>query len=109
MSAFFKGLNREQIDKINDLIKILNEKDELVESQDILIREQEKYVNLEKALTHETKQNKILASELKPCNDSISCLKIENDDLCAKIKELNVLMRLHLRLNMFPYALDVKI
>jgi hypothetical protein len=30
-----------------------------------------------------------LSIELKVCNDSISCLKIENVDLNAKVKELN--------------------
>jgi hypothetical protein len=72
MSMFFKGLSREQIDKMNDLIKTLNEKDELVENQkDLLIREHENYVKLKKALAHETENNKILTSELKSCNESI--------------------------------------
>jgi hypothetical protein len=31
-----------------------------------------------------------LSKELSICNNSISCLKIENDDLIAKIEELNV-------------------
>lgn len=71
MSIFFKGLSREQIDKMNYLIKTLNEKDELAENQkDLLVREHEKYVKLKKALA-ETENNKILTSELKSCNDSI--------------------------------------
>jgi hypothetical protein len=31
-----------------------------------------------------------LSKELNMCNDSISCLKIENDNLIAKIEELNI-------------------
>jgi chromosome segregation ATPase len=80
-----------QIDKINELIRSNNEKDELLESQeDLLVVENDKFVKLEKALAHETNKNKILTNELKSCNDSISYLKIENDDLCAKIKQFNV-------------------
>jgi hypothetical protein len=30
-----------------------------------------------------------LTHELNTCNDSISCLKIKNVDLCVKIKKLN--------------------
>jgi hypothetical protein len=30
-----------------------------------------------------------LSKELSICNDSISCLKIENDNLMTKIEELN--------------------
>jgi hypothetical protein len=61
-----------QINKINELIRSNNEKDELLESQeDILVVENDKFVKLEKALAHETKKNKILTNELKSCNDSI--------------------------------------
>jgi hypothetical protein len=84
----FKGLSFEQIEKINELIKTINEKDELLEIQeDILIRENENFVKLKEALAHETEKCKNLTNELKSCNDSISCLRIENVDLHANIKE----------------------
>jgi hypothetical protein len=84
----FKGLSFEQIEKINELIKTINVKDELLESQeDILVRENENFVKLKEALAHETEKCKNLTNELKSCNDSISCLRIENVDLHAKIKE----------------------
>jgi hypothetical protein len=62
----FKGLSVSQIEKINDLIKSINEKDELWESQeDLLVSEHEKYVKLEKTLAHETETNKVLTNKLK--------------------------------------------
>jgi uncharacterized protein (UPF0335 family) len=57
--------------------------------EDLLVREHEKFVKLEKALSHEVEKNKILSNELTVFIDSISCLEIENVDLNAKIKELN--------------------
>jgi hypothetical protein len=101
----FKGFNFKQIEKNNELVKFINEKDEFLERQEVLlVRENENFVKLKEALVHETEKYKNLTNELKLCNDSISCLKIENIDLNAKIKELNAL----LLLNMFPYALDAK-
>jgi hypothetical protein len=53
----FKGLDRTKIGKINELIKYINEKDELLEKQeDLLVDEHGKLVNLEKALALEKKR-----------------------------------------------------
>jgi hypothetical protein len=86
----FKGFSFKQIEKNNELVKFINEKDEFLERQEVLlVRENEKFVKLKEALVHETEKYKNLTNELKLCNDSISCLKIEDIDLNAKIKELN--------------------
>jgi hypothetical protein len=91
LSLLFKGLSFQQIEKIDELVKSINDKDELLGSQeDLLIREDEKIVKLKNALNHEVENNKILTDELKVYNHSISCPKIENVDLIAKIKEFNV-------------------
>jgi hypothetical protein len=48
-SDLFKGLDRSKVDKINELIYALNEKDRLLEKQeDILYEEHDKFVNIEK-------------------------------------------------------------
>jgi hypothetical protein len=109
LSLLFKGLSFKQIEKINELVKSINEKDELLESQeDLLIRENDKFVKPEVALAHEKKKCKNLSDELKTCKDSISCLKCENVNLIATIEELNACMPLHLPLSMLLFALDVE-
>ena len=71
---------------MNELIKAINEKDELLEKKDdLLIDETLKNEKIEKALAQENEKNKILTNELKKCNDSISSLKCVNEDLFAKI------------------------
>jgi hypothetical protein len=48
-SDLFKGLDRSKVDKINELIDTLNEKDRLLEKQeDILYEEHDKLVNAKK-------------------------------------------------------------
>jgi hypothetical protein len=90
MSMVFKVLERTRIDKINELIKSINEKYELLEKQEyLLFDEHGKLVNLEKALAHEKEKNKILSKELVDCNYSISMLKSDSDDLNDKIMKLN--------------------
>jgi hypothetical protein len=60
-SDLFKGLDRSKVDKINELIDGLNEKDRLLEKQEeILYEEHGKCVNAEKSLTVEIKKNEIL-------------------------------------------------
>jgi hypothetical protein len=57
----FKGLDRAKVDKINELIDALNEKDKLLEKQeDILYEEHGKFVSVQKSLALETKRNKML-------------------------------------------------
>jgi hypothetical protein len=90
-SDLFKGLDRSKVDKINELIDALNEKDRLLEKQeDILYEEQDKFINVQKSLALETKKNELLSSELSSCQDSISNIKSLNADLNAKLEKVNV-------------------
>jgi hypothetical protein len=90
LSLFFQGLSQKQIDKINELVTSINEKNDVLECQEeLLTKEHDKYVKLEKALAHEKEKCKNLTNETITCNDSISCLKSENVNLIAKIEELN--------------------
>jgi hypothetical protein len=86
----FKGLDRTKVDKINELIDPLNEKDRLLEKQeDILYEEHDKFISVQKSLALEVKKNEILSSELSTCHESISSLKNLNDDLNAKLEKVN--------------------
>jgi hypothetical protein len=50
-SDLFKGLDRSKVDKINELIDSLNEKDRLLEKQeDILYEEHDNLVSVEKSI-----------------------------------------------------------
>jgi hypothetical protein len=53
-----------------------------------LYEEHDKFVSVLKSLVLETKRNEMLSSELSACLESISSLKILNDDLNAKIEEV---------------------
>jgi hypothetical protein len=86
----FKGLDRNKVDKINELIDALNEKDRLLEKQeDILYEEHDKFVSVQKSLALEIKRNEMLSSELSTCHESVSSLKELNDELNAKLEEAN--------------------
>jgi hypothetical protein len=83
-SDLFKGLDRSKVDKINELIDALNEKDRFLEKQeDILYEEHDKFFSVQKSLAIEIKKNELLSSELSTCHESISSLKNLNDDLNA--------------------------
>jgi hypothetical protein len=87
----FKGLDRTKVDKINELIDALNEKDRLIEKQeDILYEEHDKFISVQKSLALEVKKNEILSFEFSTCHESISSLKNLNDDLNAKLEKVNV-------------------
>jgi hypothetical protein len=86
----FKGLNRTKVDKINELIDALNEKDRLLEKQeDILYEEHDKFISVQKSFALQIKRNEMLSSELFTCHESISSLKNLNDDLNAKLEIVN--------------------
>ena len=89
-SSLFKGLDRAKVAKINELIDALNEKDRLLEKQvDILYEEHDKFVSVQKSLALEIKRNEMLSSELSVCHESVSSLKSLNDELNAKLEEVN--------------------
>jgi hypothetical protein len=86
----FKGLDRAKVEKINELIDALNEKDILLEKQDdILYEEHDKFVSVQKSLALEIKRNEMLSSELPACHESVSSLRSLNDELNAKLEEVN--------------------
>jgi hypothetical protein len=86
----FKGLDRAKVDKINELIDALNEKDRLLEKQeDILYKEHDKVVNVQKSLALEIKRNEMLSSGVSACHESVSSLKDLNVELNAKLEEAN--------------------
>jgi hypothetical protein len=86
----FKGLDRTKVDKINELIDALNEKDRLLEKQeDILYEERDKFVSVQKSLALEIKRNEMLSSKLSTCHESISSLKNLNDELNAKLEKVS--------------------
>jgi hypothetical protein len=51
--------------------------------------EHDKVVEVEKYLVFELKKNELLLTELSSCHSSISSLKTANDDLNARIENLN--------------------
>jgi hypothetical protein len=86
----FKGLDRAKVEKINELIDALNEKDRLLEKQeDILYEEHDKFISVQKSLALEIKKNEILSSELSSCHESNSSLKNLTDELNAKLEKVN--------------------
>jgi hypothetical protein len=90
-SDLFNGLDRSKVEKINELIDALNEKDRLLEKQeDILYEEHDKFISVQKSLALEVKKNEILSTELSTCHEFISSLKNLNDDLNAKLEKVNV-------------------
>jgi chromosome segregation ATPase len=90
MSSLFANLTIEQKEKINKLIKSINENDEILECQeDLLVKENKNFVKLKDAFALEVEKCKNLTKELKTSNYLISCLKTENASLIAKVEELN--------------------
>ena len=89
-ASLFKGLDRTKIDKINELIDALNEKNRLLEKQeDLLYEEHDKFVYAQNSLALEVKRNEMLSCELSTCHESISSLKSINDDLNSKLDIAN--------------------
>jgi hypothetical protein len=91
ITSLFANLTKNQKQKINELIESINEKDDLLECQeDLLVKENKKFVKLKNAYALEVEKCENFSKELSICNDSISCLRDENASLNAKIAELNV-------------------
>jgi hypothetical protein len=89
-SSLFKGLDRAKVEKINELIDALNEKDRLLERQeDILYEEHDNFVSVQKSLALELKRNEVLTSEISACHKTMSSLKSVNYDLNAKLEKAN--------------------
>src|SRR5699024_6293381 len=89
-SCLFKGLDRTKVDKINELIDALNEKNILLEKQeDLLYEEHDKFIEAQKSYALEVKRNEMLSFELSTCHETISTLKGVNNDLNAKLEVAN--------------------
>jgi chromosome segregation ATPase len=81
----------QQKEKLKELIGAIHEKDELLDSQEeFLIKENKKHVKVKNAYAQEIEKCEKLASELSICHDTISNLRIENDNLIAKVENRNV-------------------
>jgi hypothetical protein len=89
--SLFANLSIEQKKKLNELIETINEKDDLLECQeDLLVKENKKFVKLKNAYAQEVEKCENLSKELSICHDSISSLRTENASLVSKIEKLNV-------------------
>jgi chromosome segregation ATPase len=89
--ALFTNLNMQQKEKLNEFIGAIDEKDELLDSQEeFLIKENKKHVKLKNAYAQGIEKCENLTSELSICHDTISNLRIENANLIAKVEKRNV-------------------
>jgi ubiquinone biosynthesis protein UbiJ len=89
--TLFANLNMQQKEKLNELIGVIHEKDELLDSQEeFLIKENKKHVKVKNAYAHEVEKNEILTKELSTCHDTTSNLRNENANLFAKVEKSNV-------------------
>jgi hypothetical protein len=89
-SCLFKGLDRTKVDKVNELIDALNEKDRLLEKQeDLLYEEHDKFVEAQKSYALEVKRNEMLSCELSSYHETISSLRSMNVGLDAKLEIAN--------------------
>jgi hypothetical protein len=90
LTSLFANLTKDQKKKINELIETINEKHDILECQeDLLVKENKKYVKLKDAYALELETCENLSKELKIFHDSISCLRTKNASLISKIEELN--------------------
>jgi hypothetical protein len=91
LMSLFANLSMDQKKKLNELIEAINEKDELLDSQeDFVIKENKKIVKLKNAYAQEVEKCENLTTELSICHDSISSLRTENANLISMIEKLNV-------------------
>jgi hypothetical protein len=61
----------------------------LEKQEDILYEEHDKFISVQKSLALETKRNEMLSSELCAYHESVSSLRSLNDELNAKLEEIN--------------------
>jgi hypothetical protein len=88
--TLFANLNMQQKEKLNELIGAIHEKDELLDSQqEFLINENKKHVKVKNAYAQEVEKNENLTKELSICHDTISNLRAKNTSLIAKVDKSN--------------------
>jgi hypothetical protein len=91
LMSLFANLSIDQKKKLNELIEAINEKYELLDSQeDFLIKENKQFVKLKNTYAQEVEKCENLTKELSICHNAISSLRNENASLVSKVKELNV-------------------
>jgi hypothetical protein len=74
----------QQKEKLNGLISAIDEKDDLLDSQeDFLIKENKKHVKVKNAYALEVEKCEKLSSELSTCHDTI--VNLRNENLIAKV------------------------
>jgi hypothetical protein len=89
--TLFANLNMQQKEELNELISVIHEKDEILDSQeDFLIKENKKHVKVKNAYAQELEKCEKLTSELSTCHDITSNLRNENTKLIAKVEKLDV-------------------
>jgi hypothetical protein len=72
LRTLFANLNMQQKEKLNELISVIHEKDELLDSQeDFLIKENKKHVKVKNAYALEVEKCEKLSSELSTCHETI--------------------------------------
>jgi serine phosphatase RsbU (regulator of sigma subunit) len=77
----------EQNKNLNELIETINEKDDILECQeDLLVKENKKFVKLKNTYAQELEKCENLSKELSICHDSISSLRTENASLILRLK-----------------------
>jgi hypothetical protein len=82
----FANLNMQQKENLNELISVIHEKDELLDSQeDFLIKENKKHVKVKNAYSLEVEKCEKLSSELSTCHDIIANIRNENAKIIAKV------------------------
>jgi hypothetical protein len=57
-------------------------------SLSILYEEHDKFISVQKSLALKIKRNEMSSSELSICHESVSSLKVLNDELNAKLEEV---------------------
>jgi chromosome segregation ATPase len=81
----------QQKEKLNELIGTIHEKDELLDNQEeFLIKENKRHVKVKNAYAQEVEKCEKLTSELSIFHDTISNLRIENDNLITKVEKRSV-------------------
>jgi chromosome segregation ATPase len=89
--TLFANLNMQQKEKLNELISVIHDKDELLDSQeDFLVKENKRHVKVKNAYALEVEKYEKLTSELSTCHDVISNLRNENAKLIAKVEKSSV-------------------
>jgi chromosome segregation ATPase len=86
LRTLFANLNMQQKEKLNELISAIHEKDDLLDTQeDFLIKENKKHVKVKNAYALEIEKCEKLSSELSTCREMIDNLRNENASLNAKV------------------------